>query len=344
MTGSANPRDRIPLTQAISAEPSVTSLYRAAIGPISTDYYLPVFTSFEAAGRAGSSWNWAACFCTLNWLAFRNLWEAAFIYVATVLTLPLLVLGVGRLAFRWSETVEIAVLLICLALAFVIPGMFGNAIFQKKSRQRMNVALSVSATLADACKKLSGQSSTRKRFIWIVVINMAAVSVIVSGGVFILTRPALGLAPMKKLAQAIPISARSPPPDNASAPAQLPSSASTSPSLVTLTAPNLLSSSSATNRKSLPIIATSTPVLAMPLPTDSAHFYVNVGLFANTSNANNAHARLEVAGLPVVSQTVSTSKGTLTRVRAGPFDSSSEAKEAIKHIEALGLDAKLVQQ
>jgi cell division septation protein DedD len=93
----------------------------------------------------------------------------------------------------------------------------------------------------------------------------------------------------------------------------------------------------------LPTIATSTPVLAKPLLTDSAHFYVNVGLFANTSNANNAHARVAVAGLPVVSQTVNTSKGTLTRVRAGPFDSSSDAKEAIKRIEALGLDAKLVQ-
>jgi hypothetical protein len=45
---------------------AMNALYRAAIGPVNTDYYLPVFERFESAGRAGPGWNRAACLCTLS--------------------------------------------------------------------------------------------------------------------------------------------------------------------------------------------------------------------------------------------------------------------------------------
>lgn len=343
MPGLATPVDNISLTPDISPGPSVTSLYRAAVGPINTDYYLQIFTRFEAAGRAGSSWNWAAGLCTLSWLVFRNLWEAAFIYAATTLTLPLLLLGVGRLLFRWSETVQISVLLTCLALVFVIPGMLGNALFQKRCQHRMNAALSVSATLAEACTRLSRQSSSRKRLIWILVINMALISIIASAGMFVLTRTAPGLAPMKRPAMPVPIAASSPAPEKTSAPVQPPASASATPSVAPLTAPKLIASASIGTGRPLPAVKASTPASAPHVPAGSAHVYVNVGLFATASNAKNAHARVAAAGLPVLSQSIDTSKGPLTRVRAGPFETSSDAKDAIKRIEALGLDAKLVQ-
>jgi len=45
------------------------------IGPVNTDYCLPLFTRFEATDQPGSSWNWAANLYTLNCMAFRHLWE-----------------------------------------------------------------------------------------------------------------------------------------------------------------------------------------------------------------------------------------------------------------------------
>ena len=41
-------------------EDVTTTLYRAAIGPVNPDFYLPIFARFEAADRAGLSWNTAA--------------------------------------------------------------------------------------------------------------------------------------------------------------------------------------------------------------------------------------------------------------------------------------------
>ena len=49
-------------------------------------------------------------------------------------------------------------------------------------------------------------------------------------------------------------------------------------------------------------------------------FYINVGLFAVSTNGNNAVGILRGAGLPVFADTVESSKkGTLTRVRVGPY-------------------------
>ena len=70
-------------------EHSTTALYRAAIGDISNGYYLPRFTRFEAADRPGLSWNWAAALNTLNWLMFRQLWQAALVYSGSIVALAL---------------------------------------------------------------------------------------------------------------------------------------------------------------------------------------------------------------------------------------------------------------
>ena len=61
-------------------EDVTTTLYRAAIGPVNPDFYLPIFARFEAADRAGLSWNTAAGLLTFNWLVYRQLWGAALGY------------------------------------------------------------------------------------------------------------------------------------------------------------------------------------------------------------------------------------------------------------------------
>ena len=75
-------------------EDVTTSLYRAAIGPVNADFYLPIFARFEAADRAGLSWNTAAGLLTFNWLVYRQLWGASLAYAGFVLALVFLVVGI----------------------------------------------------------------------------------------------------------------------------------------------------------------------------------------------------------------------------------------------------------
>ncbi len=153
-------------------ERAVTSLYDAAIGPINTGYYLPLFTRFEAADRTILSWNWAAGLCTLFWMIFRNLWGSVLVYVTAVTVVPLLILGLGRLVFHWIKPVELGVMLTCLMLSVIVPGLVGNTLFYRKCRREIANILATSATLNDACGALSLHASSRKRLIMTTGINI----------------------------------------------------------------------------------------------------------------------------------------------------------------------------
>ena len=82
-------------------------------------------------------------------------------------------------------------------------------------------------------------------------------------------------------------------------------------------------------------------------PASSPHaalkYYINVGLFANDWNARYAQAKLVDAGLVSFRQALITSKGKLTRVRVGPFESKVEADAAARKIQELKLDAVVIQ-
>lgn len=170
--------DTVPPSAASAAadrpeEDVTTTLYRAAIGPINTDYYLTRFTRFEAADRVGPSWNWAAGLLTLNWLAFRHLWGAALAYVGALVGLALMVFGIGSLVFQFSEGALLALSLVFAALAFIIPGLFGTAAFHVLCRKKMAKALADHANIADACTALTAQASTRRRMGWLALANAA---------------------------------------------------------------------------------------------------------------------------------------------------------------------------
>ncbi|MEP6972345.1 MAG: SPOR domain-containing protein, partial [Betaproteobacteria bacterium] len=75
-----------------------------------------------------------------------------------------------------------------------------------------------------------------------------------------------------------------------------------------------------------------------------ATYLINVGLFAQSDNAQRAFTRLTQAGLPATTQQLQRSAGTLTRVRVGPFASRAQADAAALQIRALQLDAVVIRQ
>nr|WP_315488864.1 SPOR domain-containing protein [uncultured Rhodoferax sp.] len=159
-------------------EDVTTTLYRAAIGPVSSGYYLPIFTRFEAADHAGISWNTAASLLTLNWLVFRKLWVAALAYVGILVAVALLVFGIARLVFQFSDTLMMALGLGFGLAAFVLPGLFGNALFHTECRKAMAKALTGHANVADARDALLSQASSRNRLFALAGINAVVVLVL----------------------------------------------------------------------------------------------------------------------------------------------------------------------
>lgn len=151
---------------------AMTALSRLALGPVNTDYYLEVFERFDSTGRTTTTWNWAACLCTLNWMLFRQLWGAALVYVAAAQGLALILWGIGRSFLQWPMGVELGVLGAVAVLAFAVPGLYGNAILYADTRKRVARALAASRTVTEACALLEKQASSRTRLRMVVLANL----------------------------------------------------------------------------------------------------------------------------------------------------------------------------
>ena len=80
------------------------------------------------------------------------------------------------------------------------------------------------------------------------------------------------------------------------------------------------------------------------MPTAAQHFYINVGLFSEESNARKAFTKLQDAGLAAFSQELDTRQGKRIRVRVGPFETQSQAHAAAAKIHALRLEAVVFRQ
>jgi cell division septation protein DedD len=158
-------------------------LFRAALGPLETDYYLKVFTRFDAADRAGLSWNWAAGLFTLNWLALRKLWGTALGYAGAVLASAVLVLGIGRLVFDWNSDLQEMILAVLALVSVAVPASLGNALLYTHCRKRMERALEVNATLADACAMLKREAPSRQRLIGLFIGNAVALAALVGAAI-----------------------------------------------------------------------------------------------------------------------------------------------------------------
>ena len=204
------------------SDSAMTALSRLALGPVNTAYYLAVFERFDNTGRTTTTWNWAACIATLNWMLFRQLWTPALVYLAAAEGLALVVYGIGRTFLQWPPGVELGVLGAFAMLAFVVPGLYGNAILYADIRKRVARALAASRTLPEASALLEKQASSRKRLRAVVLGNLAlaaAAAVVLAYFVWVPsdTKP-LALEPAVTVAQAT-LAAASRPTSPASAPA-----------------------------------------------------------------------------------------------------------------------------
>ncbi len=159
----------IPLMSLDSpSDNAVNSLYRAALGPVNTERYIPAFARLDAVGRTLTSWHWAACFFTLGWMVFRRLWGAALVYVAAAEGVALLVFGLGRPLLQWPQAVEWGVMGAFVVVSSVVPGLYAHAILHADIRKRVTKALAASANIPEACDLLARQAVSRKRLTWVI--------------------------------------------------------------------------------------------------------------------------------------------------------------------------------
>ena len=420
------------MTLESPSDKAITSLYRAALGPVNTERYMPVFARLDAVGRTLTSWHWSACFFTLGWMVFRRLWGAALVYVAAAEGVALLVFGVGRPLLQWPQAVEWGVMGAFAVVGSVIPGLYAHAILHADIRKRVTSALAASANIPQACDLLAAQAVSRKRLHGVIgghalIVAAALLAyVLFPQGLFdtpaaqpaaavqqpasraaswnqpeptlatasrtavtasVAASPASPHAPRPEPdagIAALAASARLPaaaPSSSASAPAAAPaptepaSQASTTNAQSPDTPRSVKSAAANTEKRTAPppaskasaptkasasapaasktASATKSAEPARPKPTAAAQapaedlatvgsapgFYINVGLFADESNARKAQSRLLNEGLPAFRQTLDDAKGTRVRVRVGPYASRSQAEAAATTVKALGLEA-----
>lgn len=272
-----------PAAPAVAEEDITTSLYRAAIGPVGADYYVPIFNRFEEANHAGITWNTTAALFTLHWLLFRQLYLYALAYAAAVLTVVLLVFGIGRVLFDFPDGLLIALGVGFGSMAFALPGLFGNALLHTECRKRMAAAVAANQNMADARATLQAKASTRRRGIVLAAVQAALVLLIALAVWFATelkpaeTPPSEPATPPRAVSQPItaaPVADTAPHPAAsgsiglaASAPAATPSMPS---SAASASAPAPATSTPASAAASAPASAPPARVPSMPASTASA--------------------------------------------------------------------------
>ena len=388
------------MTLESPSDKAITSLYRAALGPVNTERYMPVFARLDAVGRTLTSWHWSACFFTLGWMVFRRLWGAALVYVAAAEGVALLVFGVGRPLLQWPQAVEWGVVGAFAVVGSVIPGLYAHAILHADIRKRVTSALAASANIPQACDLLAAQAVSRKRLHGVIgghalIVAAALLAyVLFPQGLFdtpaaqpaaaaqqhasraaswnqpeptlatasrtavtasVAASPASAQAPQpaEENAGAVAVAASAPlpaaaPSSSASAPAAAiapasPASKASAPAKASASAPAASNTASATKSaepaRPKPTAAAKAPAEDLATVGSAPGFYINVGLFADDSNARKAQSRLLNEGLPAFRQTLDGAKGTRVHVRVGPYASRSQAEAAAATVKALGLEA-----
>jgi general secretion pathway protein D len=83
---------------------------------------------------------------------------------------------------------------------------------------------------------------------------------------------------------------------------------------------------------------------AVQAQAPAPRYYVNVGVFGKDAESRSAMAKLRSSALPLSIQSVDTNRGTLTRVRVGPYSSEDAANAAAATVRSLALNATVSPQ
>jgi cell division protein FtsN len=166
-----------------------SALYKAAIGAKGQDYYLRQFARFDAAGRTGPNWHWAAYWSTLNWLMYRRMWKHAMVYAAAMVGGALLIFGLGKLAFGYSSTNGLLLFLGFLTASYIVPGLYANGWFYNFCQDRISKALRDTDTLQAACDALTQEAASKQRLWTLASANVAVLAAIAGSTTFFMTTP-----------------------------------------------------------------------------------------------------------------------------------------------------------
>lgn len=356
-------------------------LYQHAIGPLATAYYQRIFAHFETLGRTPARWNHAAAFCTLGWCLLRGLWRPAGLYGATALAIAALwrLEALRSLPLQAQASLGLlAVIGLCC-----VPGFLGNGWYYRLVHRHTIAALEQSPTLAQAAAVLQRQAGNRRQWalaaigqiaLWVLLATLVAMPAAPS------TAPAQAQVGPPQLhfparsaeatePAALPVSSgtdtlQAPPaaPPDPAAPTAV---ATTAPPPLPLAKPAEPGATAQEDAPAEPVPAPPAPATATPAPTPrpsatataaartvppaskasapAGRFFVSIGTYAELTNAAAAEKRVRQAGLPVVSFSSTTNKGTLTRLRAGPFNTRAEAERAQRILQAQRLPAKVLE-
>lgn len=81
---------------------------------------------------------------------------------------------------------------------------------------------------------------------------------------------------------------------------------------------------------------------AEPKKDAGKQYYIQIGAYADPEKAAQTLKKLKDAGIPARSETVTTPRGELTRVRIGPGNDEAKAKAWMQRLDALGVPGTLV--
>ena len=325
------------------------SLYRAALGPVHAEHYLPAFARFDERGANGPAWNTAAAVGNLGWLVYRQLWGAAGEFAAALAVWALIAAG---LAF-WADVLPLGVraglALSLLLLLLLVPGLYGTALLHAQVRRRMIAAVQQAATMDEACTLLRWQGDAHRRrggwgvaglllvaalasWVWMAWPASYASSSAASVPVPVVDFASAAVPPVAALALAEPQVEAQPAPAVA---------ASAEPPSMTEVAATTAEKPEVPRAPTVPLVGAAPPPPAAAVAVRVRGYGVSVGLFAVPENAERAQAKLVEAGLPVSSDPIESARGLLTRVRVGPFKRREQAQAAAERVRALGLDARV---
>ncbi|MDR0215449.1 MAG: SPOR domain-containing protein [Comamonas sp.] len=333
------------LDQAPESEDAglLPQLYASRIGPRSQAYYLAQFKRFDALDRSLPSWNMAAAFFTLAWCCLRGLWAEAAKYLAAITAVALIWWWGLRPALPAAMALGAGVALWLAALA--VPGLLGNGWYWRKVRQQTLQAISDAPNMAQVHTRLQAQASpTHQKLAALLVLALPLAAAAGAGLALLPARQAEPTMISEPVAPAQPLTPAAKP---ASEPVSAPAAAQAVPATPD-PAPAIAAASAVP--PSEPVTPTATPANAEPSAAiqpasdlQPGKFYLNLGAFSNQAEAKQALSLLEKARLPVLSQTLSSNKGEVTRLRSGPFDSRKRAEKAARKLKTAGLEPGLFQ-